>query len=312
MLGWNEEMLLGLAPTPWQPLSARRQIREPMSTRLRFVVLGVIALLHFLALLALMMKVDKRAPPPQDAIVVDFIDIAPVLPEAQPAPLPNETITIRMPKPVPRREEAPAPKPERAVPKSAEDVPMPVVETRKPTQTRPEPKLQLYNPDGSLRVPDDMLDELDKKFGDKRTFSWQIPHLDDAKKYFDRNPALVYEETRFEKYYTPHGDALTLLLKKAVEATTKEIKVKVPGTSGSYMVCTVSILAMGGGCGVLTNGADWNGPQDDPNTLNPEEDRQCKAWWDRIVAAKTQDAWRETKKLYEKSCRKPLARTPSG
>jgi Fe-S cluster biogenesis protein NfuA len=34
-------------------------------------------------------------------------------------------------------------------------------------------------------------------------FSWQIPHMDDAKKYFDRNPALVYEETRFEQYYAP-------------------------------------------------------------------------------------------------------------
>ena len=78
------------------------------------------------------------------------------------------------------------------------------------------------------------------------------------------------------------------------------------------MVCTVSILALGGGCGVLTNGADWNGPQDDPNTLSPKEDKQCQAWWEKIVDAKTQDAWRDTKKLYEKECRKPLARAPSG
>ena len=177
------------------------------------------------------------------------------------------------------------------------------------TPSRP---LQLYNPDGSLRVPEDMLDKLDERFGDKRVFSYQIPHMDDAKKYFERNPALVYEPTRFDEYWTPDADALTALLTKFAEATTKEIKVKVPGTSGSYMVCKVSILALGGGCGILTNGADWNGPQDDPNTLNPEEDRQCAAWWQQIVDAKTQDAWRATRKLYDSECRKPKERRATG
>lgn len=172
--------------------------------------------------------------------------------------------------------------------------------------------LQLYNPDGSLRVPDDMLDKLDRQFGDKRVFSYQIPHMDDAKKYFERNPALVFERTRFDQYWTPDADALTALLTKMVEATTKEIKVKVPGSSSSYMVCKVSILALGGGCGILTDGADWNGPQDDPNTLNPEEDRQCAAWWRQIVGAKTQEAWRATRKLYERECRKPRERRAAG
>jgi hypothetical protein len=78
------------------------------------------------------------------------------------------------------------------------------------------------------------------------------------------------------------------------------------------VVCQVSVLALGGGCGVLTPGADWNGPQDDPATLNPEEARQCAAWWEQIVGAKTQDAWRRTKQLYERECRKPLLRAPSG
>jgi hypothetical protein len=174
------------------------------------------------------------------------------------------------------------------------------------------PELQLYNPDGSLRLPADMMDKLDREFGDKRQFSYQIPHLDDASKYFERNPALVYEKTRFDQYWTPDEDALTSVLRKAVEATTREVKIKVPGTNGSYVVCRVSILAMGGGCGVLTNGADWNGPQDDPATLNPEEARQCAAWWEQIVGAKTQEAWRSTRKLYDRECRKPLLRAPSG
>ena len=61
-----------------------------------------------------------------------------------------------------------------------------------------------------------------------------------------------------------------------------------------------------------TPGSDWNGPQDDPNTLNPEEARQCAAWWDKITQARTQDAWVATKKLYEAACRKPLLEPHAG
>jgi hypothetical protein len=172
------------------------------------------------------------------------------------------------------------------------------------------PQLKLYNPDGSLHLPADLMDNMDRQFGDKRQFSYQVPHLDDARKYFARNPALVYEKTRFDQYWTPDDNALGSILRKAVEATTREVKVKVPGTNGTYVVCKVSILALGGGCGVLTNGADWNGPQDDPATLNPEEARQCAAWWEQIVGAKTQDAWRRTKQMYERECRKPILRVP--
>jgi hypothetical protein len=48
---------------------------------------------------------------------------------------------------------------------------------------------------------------------------------------------------------------------------------------------------------------------DDPNTLDPEEDKQCQAWWDRIVGASNQDVWRHTRDLYEAQCRKPLAKS---
>jgi hypothetical protein len=158
-----------------------------------------------------------------------------------------------------------------------------------------------------------MLDRIDEKYGDKRVFSYQIPHYEDAKKYFDRIPALTYEKTRFDESWAPDHDALTALLEKAVEKTTKQVKVKVPGMNGSsHVVCTVAVLALSGSCRVITNGADWNGPQDDPDTLSPEEDKQCQAWWEKIVNAKTQDAWVATKKLYEAECRKPLERKSSG
>jgi len=72
------------------------------------------------------------------------------------------------------------------------------------------------------------------------------------------------------------------------------------------------LLALGGGCGILIAGSDYLGPQDDPTTLSEEEQKQCQAWWDRIAAATTQDAWRSTRKLYDAECRKPRERKPSG
>jgi hypothetical protein len=93
-----------------------------------------------------------------------------------------------------------------------------------------------------------------------------------------------------------------------VEKTTKEIKIPVPGHPGSKMVCQLTILALGGSCRVVTNGADYIGPVDDPATLNEEEERQCAAWWNQIIGAKTQEVWRKTRSLYEAQCRKPRER----
>jgi hypothetical protein len=301
MSGWNEELLAGLSTAPWHPRSLRPPARDSLPRRLRLGVLAAIALLHVLGALLLIALVERnRTPPPDDAILVDFIDAAP----EPPTPLANETITIRMPSPTPTLAPKPALAPQpRPRPRVRTDVPLQAVDARRP--------LPLYNPDGRLRVPEDMLDQLDRKFGDKRQFSYQIPHLDDGKKLLERPPALVYEETRFDQYWKPRKDLLSEILEKAVEKTIREVKIKVPGTN-SYVVCKVSILAMGGACGMITPGSDWNGPQDDPATLNPEEARQCAAWWEQIVGAKTQDVWRGTKQLYERECRKPLLRTPSG
>ena len=174
--------------------------------------------------------------------------------------------------------------------------------------------LQLYNPDGSLRVPEDMLDRLDEQFGDKRVFSYQIPHMDDAKKYFERNPALVYEPTRFDQYWTPDARC-------AHCAAEQDGRGDHQGSEGEgsrhEWIFLHGLQDIDPGArrrlpASLTNGADWNGPQDDPNTLNPEEDRQCAAWWQQIVDARTQDTWRATRKLYDSECRKPKERRAAG
>ena len=171
---------------------------------------------------------------------------------------------------------------------------------------------RLYDVDGRVRLSKQLLDDLEKRYGDSRSFSYQVPRLGDAEKVWGRKQALVYEPTRFAEYWKPDQDLLTALLTDLVEKTTKEIRMPVPGRPQSTMVCKISLLALGGGCGILTGGSDYLGPQDDPDTLNDEEERQCQAWWDQIAGAATQDAWRRTRKLYDAQCRKPRERKPSG
>ena len=254
----------------------------------RLWVLALVLLAHALALdwLSRSARVAERE---DEAIQVDFIA----------APIEAPAIVIRPP---PKRARNPPP----AQPSSNN-----ALRLEPPASVAPSPpeRLQLYGLDGRLRLPDNVMDEVDRQFGEQRSFSYQVPHLDDASKMFYRPKALSYESTRFDKYWRPDQDLLTELLTRAVERTTKEIRIPVPGNPKETLVCRVSLLALGGGCGIEVNGSDYTGPKDDPNTLNPEEDRQCQAWWDKIIGARTQDEWRATRKLYEQECRKPLERT---
>jgi len=291
-----------VGPDPdWRPKSLRAPAPPWLPRPLRASILAAVVVVHGLVLAWWLPRLATPRHPAEDqtAIRVEFIRDSP-----PPVVIPLE-VEIRT------KENVELPKPTRPVRKR------PRIPSDTPLQALPSPpaqksKLELYNADGRPRVPADMLDQIDRKVGDKRVFSYQVPRLDDAKKEFYRNPAIIYEKTRFDEYWKPDQDLLTGLLSEMVEKTTKQIKIPVPGRPDSKMVCTISLLALGGGCGVLTNGSDYVGPLDDPDTLSPEEDRQCKAWWDQIVGATTQDAWRKTRKLYEAQCRKPLERVPAG
>jgi hypothetical protein len=260
-------------------------------------ILLVVLLLHVVAIrwLALTRNADESPGHDDAVLVIDFIDLPA---QKQPVPTPEQKPPVS--KPAASAHE----------PIASRQTHLPAKRRRaQPSSVPADEPLQLYDPDGSVRTPDDMLEQIDKSVGDQRVFSYQIPHLDDAKKYFYRNRALTYEGTRFDQYWIPDDqDMLTELLTRMVEATTKEITIPVPGNPGSKMVCRISLLALGGGCGILSNGANYVGPVDDPETLSPEEDRQCQAWWEQIIGAKTQDVWRSTRSIYEKQCRKPLAR----
>jgi hypothetical protein len=196
-------------------------------------------------------------------------------------------------------------------PRPTLSTPRPVAARRPASRSTPtvDPPLQLYLPDGSLRLPEGLVEDLERTERDRR-FDFQLPDLDAAARLLDRPPALVYEPTRFDEYWEPNEDLLSEVLRKAVEKTTKEVRIPIPGAPGRSLVCRVSLLAAGGACGMERNGGNGVVSLDDPKTLSATEAAACQAWWDRIVGADTQAEWRATRKLYDAECRKPLEKVP--
>ena len=182
--------------------------------------------------------------------------------------------------------------------------------TPRQQRTGTDAPLRIYGPDGRLSLPDGLMEELDRKANDPQ-FDFQYPGLAEAERFLDRPPVLAYEATRFDKHWEPaNEDIVTEALRKAVEKTTAEIRIPIPGVPGKRYVCRIAILAASGSCGVESNGDPWFPGYDDPATLDPEEAAACQAWWDKIVGANSQAQWRETRALYESECRKPLLKSP--
>ena len=171
--------------------------------------------------------------------------------------------------------------------------------------------LSLYRADGSVDLPDDVVARLEDVDADDRDFSFRLAGVAESESFLERRQAIVYEPTRFDEYWRPEKDLLTSLLEEAVSRSTKSVEIPIPGSPGSKIVCTVAVLALGGGCRIRHNNEGYIVGLDDPDTLSEEEDKQCKAWWDQIASATDQDAWRHTRALYESSCRKPLERRPA-
>jgi hypothetical protein len=285
----------------WRPQSLRPPVPAWPGPRLRMGVLLAVLAAHLLVALALpWLEVEPESR--DEAVLVTFVER---LPEPPPAPVPDAVPAPAEPRIEPRAPDRPSPKPRR---KPRISVPL----QAQPSLPPPPSSADIYGPDGRLVLPPDLLDQIDRRMGDTRTFDYQVPGMERAGKLLNRPPPIAFERTRFDEYWKPDQDLLTALLTQMVEKTTKEIRIPVPGRSNSTMVCHVSLLALGGSCGVLTPGSDYVGPVDDPDTLSAEEDRQCQAWWEQIVGAKSQDAWRRTRKLYEEQCRKPRERLPAG
>ena len=186
----------------------------------------------------------------------------------------------------------------------------PIVDT-KTNQEKTNQPLRIYDDTGRIRLPVDFIEKLDAVNLPSKRFDFQNPDLELAGTFLKRPPAIDFNPTQFEQAWKPDQDILTELLEKAVEKTTKEIKIPVPGNPGVKLVCKVSVLALGGGCGFVPNGGYGRviaDDEDDPDTLSPLEDKQCQAWWEKINNTKSQREWMKTKELYELTCKKPLAK----
>ncbi|MBP7917475.1 MAG: hypothetical protein KAZ45_03315 [Arenimonas sp.] len=173
--------------------------------------------------------------------------------------------------------------------------------------TEPSSALTLINKDGSLILPEQTREAFLSDIED-RQFDVQKKGLDDMDKRLSRPQALEYRTTVFDKAWQGDRPPLERVLEEAVEKSTVRVKIPIPGRPGAYLRCDMAILVMGGSCGFTANDDGYFVRADDPDTLSPEEDRQCAAWWDLIVSAKTQTLWRKTRALYEQECLKPLAK----
>lgn len=254
----------------------------------RGFLLAAIILAHALGLYWLALA--TRYTPP-DAIIdvpiqVDFIvRERKAAPEPQKTAAPQNTSNARRPAIRPTERKAPV----------------------KQAATEPSSTLTLINKDGSLILPDQTREQFLSDIED-RQFDFQKKGLDDMDKLLRRPQALEYRATVFDKGWQGDRPPLERLLEQAVRKSSVNIKIPVPGRPGAYLRCSIAVLALGGGCGFTANDDGYFVRADDPDTLSPEEDRQCAAWWDLIASAKTQALWRKTRKLYDQECLKPLAK----
>ncbi|MBB5208607.1 hypothetical protein [Chiayiivirga flava] len=274
--------------------------------RLRRRVLGLVVAVHLVVLITLLWPPAPRDTSQQSGLRIEFINVPATAPAPPPqSPSPRRAATRPAQASMPRA--APAPAPQSAPPS---DAALQAVEVAPRTSAveAVAARAALFDDTGSIVVPDAAIEELRRNVADDRVFDYQIAGLAKAATAFDRASPLVYEPSRFEAGMRPTQDMLTELLDRAVAATTMSVSIPIPGDPHRRIECKVAILAMGGGCGMT--GFTGFVEEDDPDTLNPEEEAQCAAWWEKITTATQQQAWLQTRKLYDANCRKPPETRP--
>ena len=167
--------------------------------------------------------------------------------------------------------------------------------------------LRIVDGEGRVWIPQEAMDEFLKN-GQSRQFDIQRDGLDDMDELLERPVVLDYRSTRFDAAWQGDKPRLARLLETAVEKTTATVKIPIPGRPGAHLQCSLMVLAASGTCGFTANDDGYFVARDDPDTLSPLEEQQCRAWWDLIVSAKTQSEWRRTRSLYEQECLKPQAK----
>lgn len=208
-----------------RPLESWRPPDVDISPRLRWLVLVSVALLHVALAWMLRGEMSPREPGPRDPTRIEL-----VLLDAD-APIPELRPPDSEPPPV-RRLRAVAPAREASEsPVEAVDAPL----------TAPVRRF-LFRRDGALELPENLVDALDEAAGEQ--VEYRIANLDRAG-LFIRPPPIDYEPTVFEAYWVPHENLLEEWVRKGI----KEVSIPIPG-SGWRIVCKVSLLAPGAGCGI--------------------------------------------------------------
>lgn len=194
--------------------------------RMRWGVLALVALLHLALGWLLHGETSPRPRAKGDPTRIELTLIAPDAPvpgvrPPDPADAPATPVALRASSIV-----APAPSREMAV---SEAVPAPA-------------RRRVYRPDGALDLPDNLLDAIDSVAED--AVEYRIANLDKAGMFL-RPPPIDYEPTVFDAYWVPAEDLLEEWVRKGIQ----EVSIPIPG-SGWRLVCKVSLLALGGGCGI--------------------------------------------------------------
>ncbi|MBF6024763.1 transmembrane repetitive protein [Lysobacter niastensis] len=101
----------------------------------------------------------------------------------------------------------------------------------------------LYNPDGSVRMAETPGSASPGQ--PPGTITEEIKDLDRAGVWLKRKPT-DYEPTAFDKYWRPSETLLQEWVRKSI----KRVLIPIPGTS-KRIVCDVTLLAFGGGCGIV-------------------------------------------------------------
>jgi hypothetical protein len=115
----------------------------------------------------------------------------------------------------------------------------------------------LYNAEGGPRLTESPINTGQPP----GTLDDRIVDLDRSGTWLKRKPN-AYEPTTFDKYWRPNETLLAEWVRKGI----KKMSIPIPGTN-KKIECLVSILALGGGCGI----SDPN-LNDQPATARPPPD----------------------------------------
>ncbi|MXV11405.1 transmembrane repetitive protein [Xanthomonas sp. LMG 8992] len=104
----------------------------------------------------------------------------------------------------------------------------------------------LFNADGSVRLADGRGNDQApaRSAPGSETDTWTRERIEKAGEWLKR-PPYDYRPTSFDKYWLPNAT----LLEEWVRRGIKSVKIPIPGTTSSIS-CVISILQVGGGCGI--------------------------------------------------------------